>query len=185
MMSEWLVVGLISKDSSRSEVGCRFTGEGRSLNPAPIVSGIGCVCSVTIESGPTDVGGALARCWSSRRLDRHGYIDMGTDSSRPPPWPPSAASSPDCFFLPPPAPMPTMPRRVPSRTFLAARKHRKPKAVCWWWGEDLVVAGGERGGGGEAAAPERGEATRAPHAAAFARPPCRAPSAPPRTRRDV
>ncbi|XP_013162162.1 PREDICTED: thyrotroph embryonic factor isoform X9 [Papilio xuthus] len=46
---------------------------------------------------------------------------MGTDSSRPPPWPPSAASSPDCFFLPPPAPMPTMPRRVPSRTFLAGK----------------------------------------------------------------
>ncbi|KPJ10329.1 hypothetical protein RR48_08989 [Papilio machaon] len=65
------------------------------------------------------------------------------------------------------------------------RKHRKPKAVCWRWGEDLVVAGGERGGGGEAAAAERGEATRAPHAAAFARPPCRAPSAPPRPRRDV
>ncbi|CAH2035793.1 unnamed protein product, partial [Iphiclides podalirius] len=78
--------------------------------------GIGCVSAATIEFAQFDTGLARPRCWSVRPLDRHGYIDMGTDSSRPP-WDLAGYCTPDSsdrLFLSPPAPLPPMPYRVPS-----------------------------------------------------------------------
>lgn len=54
--------------------------------------------------------GACTRCWPAHRLDRHGYIDMGTDSvEQGPAWAQGLSSqqsppSQDRCFLQPPAP---------------------------------------------------------------------------------
>lgn len=54
--------------------------------------------------------GACTRCWPPHRLDRHGYIDMGTDSAvHGPTWTQSSSTHQnpppqDRCFLKPPAP---------------------------------------------------------------------------------
>ncbi|XP_028174449.1 thyrotroph embryonic factor-like isoform X2 [Ostrinia furnacalis] len=64
--------------------------------------------AATIECVRADRSGACSRCWPARRLDRHGYIDMGTDSGAllPPAdagWcPPPPAADRGCFLQPPP-----------------------------------------------------------------------------------
>lgn len=45
---------------------------------------------------------ACLRCCPPPRYDRHGYIDMGTDSSRAPPTLPPHTDR--CFLMPPPPP---------------------------------------------------------------------------------
>ncbi|CAG4978122.1 unnamed protein product [Colias eurytheme] len=52
--------------------------------------------TVTIELATE----ARPRCWPSRRLDRHGYIDMGIDSMGPPPLQPFVSQE-RCFLTPP------------------------------------------------------------------------------------
>lgn len=56
-----------------------------------------------------DRGGVWSQCRPARRLDRHGYIDMGTDSAHAEPaWspgPPSTQHQERCF-LTPSVPMP-------------------------------------------------------------------------------
>ncbi|CAG9782188.1 unnamed protein product [Diatraea saccharalis] len=60
-----------------------------------------------IECLRVERGGACLRCWPARRLDRHGYIDMGTHSSIPSddwqsPGPSPPVPERPCFL--PPAP---------------------------------------------------------------------------------
>ncbi|CAH0402207.1 unnamed protein product [Chilo suppressalis] len=83
----------------------------RSCSILPRTSSGAVVLSVnneaTIECVRAERSGACSRCWPARRLDRHGYIDMGTHTMTPlDPWqelgplPPGPERS--CFL--PPAP---------------------------------------------------------------------------------
>ncbi|CAG9558038.1 unnamed protein product [Danaus chrysippus] len=118
--------------------------EAARLKPASLLSGA-VVSSSTIDrltAGSGDRGG-----WP--RLDRHGYIDMGIDS---------ASAQPDCCFL--------QPAPVAQRRFYPCHSARGPRL------EGLRV-GGRRWGGvfrGAQAPSGWSEATRAPLAAAHARP---------------
>lgn len=101
---------------------CVASGRRCSFNPAANRTGIGRAKScprfspaATIECVRAEKSGACSRCWPARRLDRHGYIDMGTDSGAlppdgwtPPPPPPGAERDRGCF-LPPPLPAPALP----------------------------------------------------------------------------
>lgn len=74
----------------------------------------GSAIAATIESIRTNRGSAFSRCWPSRRLDKHGYIDMGTDTTFAGPAVWSLAPQDERCFLPPlpPAPLPAPLRRT-------------------------------------------------------------------------
>lgn len=83
---------------------CRGSLPSRSR---PLLCWLDWGCVATIEC-VKDRGGAWSQCRPPRRLDRHGYIDMGTDSAHTESaWSPGPHSiQHQERFMAPPAPLP-------------------------------------------------------------------------------
>lgn len=100
---------------------------GSFINPAANCSGNGRVHSsserrvygfaitATIECVRAERGSVCSQCWPARRLDKHGYIDMGTDSAcaGATSWCSTPMDNERCFLAPqPPAPLSKVPHRL-------------------------------------------------------------------------